>query len=168
MLSRQHQILLLGGVIGTILIIAGLVSAAKNKPVAPVSREPVTVAETVTPEVPAETPPEGTKPTTTPVKKPATPTPAPVQTYDQIVESYKASGYRFQFSGCSGSPGSITIKKGLKLMMDNRDNASHAFVVGSQRFTLGKYGYKIITATELGSLNITCDGRGSATLNVQP
>jgi hypothetical protein len=53
-------------------------------------------------------------------------------------------------------------------MMDNRDAVSHAFVIGSQKFTLGKYGYKIVTASELGKFNITCDGRGSATLNVQP
>ena len=77
------------------------------------------------------------RPATTPAKKPVTTT-APVQTYDQIVESYKASGYRFQFLDCSGSPGSITLKQGLELMMDNRDAVSHAFVIGSRRFTLGQ------------------------------
>jgi hypothetical protein len=104
-----------------------------------------------------------------------TPTSTPVTTggssnnlsYNQALAIYGKNGYRIQFAKCSGNPGHLAIKQGVKFMLDNRDNAVHTIVVKSQTFHLGKYGFAIATAKDLGVYNITCDGGGSAQLNVE-
>lgn len=75
---------------------------------------------------------------------------------------------RFQFADCHGTPGSITVKRGTVVMLDNRDDESHEIAVGSRAVTIGAYGFYLYTANEVGELNVTCDGGGAATLKVQP
>lgn len=89
-------------------------------------------------------------------------------TFDEAYQTYAASGFRFEFASCRGRPGSISMKKGTKFMLDNRDNAAHKFVVGSKTYNIGAYGFAIATASDVGTYNITCDGGGAAQLVVQP
>jgi hypothetical protein len=90
-------------------------------------------------------------------------------TYTEALSIYGAqgTGYHYQFVNCRGTPGQLTMKKGTKFLLDNRDNASHKFTIGSQTYSLGKYGFAVITARDLGTYNILCDGGGAASIFVQ-
>ena len=88
-------------------------------------------------------------------------------TFDEAYQTYAVSGYRFEFSSCHGRPGTLSMKKGPKFMLDNRDNAPHAIVVGSVTYRIGPYGFAIATAKDIGTYNITCDGGGAAQVIVQ-
>lgn len=103
----------------------------------------------------------------------ATPKPSSLQaveTYQDALTIYGASGYRFQFAAnCQASPGILTIKAGQKFMLDNRDGTAHAFTVGSQKYAIGAYGFAIASAPgTAGNASITCDGNTRATIVVQP
>lgn len=111
---------------------------------------------------PATTTPEGVDAT-----PPATPGSAANLSYNQALAIYGKNGYRFQFDQCHGIPGSLSIKKGAKFMIDNRENKAHTIVIKSQTFKLPVYGFAIVTAKDLGTYNITCDGGGAASLNVE-
>jgi len=87
-------------------------------------------------------------------------------TYLKTLNVYRTSGYYFQFVNCSGSPGSLLMKKGVKFMMDNRDKKAHKFVVMGKTYLLGAYGYTIVTADKIGKHFITCDGGGAAQITV--
>ncbi len=87
--------------------------------------------------------------------------------YSNALDIYRKSGYYFQFAGCHGTPGSITMKRGVKFMIDNRDNVGHVFKFGQNTYVLGAYGFGIIaTPNTLGKNLITCDGGGAATIVV--
>lgn len=110
-----------------------------------------------------------TKKTTVPVKTPPAPLSA-TQRYLDAIRIYKNVGYYFQFVDCHGLPGSLTLKKGKKFMLDNRDNKSRKIaIVGGQSFTIGAYNFAIATApSKAGTHYITCDGGGAASILVQP
>jgi hypothetical protein len=76
-------------------------------------------------------------------------------------------GYRFQFSDCSGTPGTLNLTKGATFLLDNRDAVAHTIKVGTQSYSVGAYGYRIASASTKGANQITCDGKGAAMLNVQ-
>lgn len=90
-------------------------------------------------------------------------------TYDQAVAQYGTLGnnYRFQFADCRGTPPILQIKKGVKFMIDNRDDSAHTFKVGAQSLRIGAWDFAILTASTLGQQNVTCDGGPNAILNVQ-
>jgi hypothetical protein len=90
-------------------------------------------------------------------------------TYTEALTTYGTlgTGYHYQFVNCQGTPAKLTLKKGTKFLLDNRDDASHKFTVGSQNYSLGKYGFAVVTARELGTYNILCDGGGAASIFVQ-
>ncbi len=88
--------------------------------------------------------------------------------YDQALESYKSSGYRIQLSNCSGIPGKMNIKQGTKFMVDNRDSVKHTVKLASVSRSVAPYDYEIFVAPKYGTYNLTCDGKGSAELNVYP
>ncbi len=87
--------------------------------------------------------------------------------YNAALAIYQKSGYRFQFSGCHGTPGTMAIGVGNKYMLDNRDNKAHTIKVGPYSYKLAAYGYAVVTATNKGINNITCDGGGAAQLNIE-
>src|ERR1700710_2933976 len=63
---------------------------------------------------------------------PPAPADAPLsatQKYLDAIRVYKNTGYYFQFVACHGAPGTFTLKKGKKFMLDNRDGKSHKIVV---------------------------------------
>ncbi len=87
--------------------------------------------------------------------------------YNAALAIYQKSGYRFQFSSCHGTPGTMAIAVGNKYMLDNRDAVAHTIKVGPYSYKLAAYGYAVVTATNKGINNITCDGGGAAQLNIQ-
>lgn len=105
-------------------------------------------------------------------KKSSTPATSPLsatQRYLDAIRIYKSVGYYFQFVSCHGSPGSLTLKKGKKFMLDNRDNVTRKIAIqGGQSFQIGPYNFAIATApSTLGTHYITCDGGGAASILVQ-
>ncbi len=112
---------------------------------------------------------EATEPSTTPTAANGTTKKAPVpnEAYTKAIALYGSKGYRIQFSQCHGNPGSLSLKKGVQFMLDNRDDSAHTIVIKSQTFHIPAYGFTIATAKDLGTYNITCDGGGAAQLNVE-
>lgn len=84
--------------------------------------------------------------------------------YQKAVES---NSYRFQFSNCHGNPGTLTLKQGVKVMLDNRDAATHTFGFGGAKYTVKGYSFVIVTAPKAGTHYITCDGGGAAQMITQ-
>ncbi len=101
------------------------------------------------------TPPEG-KPKQAPV---------PTQSYTAAVNDN--IGKRFQFVGCAGNPGTLSIKKGTNFMLDNRDNKTHIFGIGKNTYTLKAYDFALVNVKIAGDYFITCDGGGSARVSIQ-
>lgn len=89
------------------------------------------------------------------------------KSYTDALAVYAKNGTRLQFDKCSGIPGSVTVKRYTKFMIDSRDGKTHRFGIGTQTFTLGAYDYAIISLAKTGSYNITCDGGGAASVSVQ-
>lgn len=107
------------------------------------------------------------KKTTTPVKTPSTSLSA-TDDYLKARNIYQTSGYYFQFLNCRGTPGILTVKKGVKLMLDNRDDKMRKIVFIGKLYNVNAYGYVVVTADKLGKHYITCDGGGAAQITVQP
>ncbi|MDO8509687.1 MAG: hypothetical protein Q7S24_00930 [bacterium] len=89
------------------------------------------------------------------------------KSYGDALNIYGKSGYRLQFSNCSGTPGTFTIKLGTKFMIDNRDAKSHLISIGTKKYNLSAYDFAIVTIQKIGDINITCDGGGAAHVLVQ-
>ena len=90
-------------------------------------------------------------------------------TYTKALSLYP---YRIQFSNCRGfvgtpGNGTLAIKRGVKFMLDNRDNQSHRIAFVGHSIHLEPYGFAIVSATSTGTYPLTCDGGGSATLKVE-
>ena len=91
-------------------------------------------------------------------------------TYGDAVAAY--ANRRIQFDQyCQAVPNSLSIKKGLAIMLDNRSGDSRTFAIGGVFFTLPGYGWKIyippVTATP-ATLHIDCgSARNVGTLIVQ-
>lgn len=91
--------------------------------------------------------------------------------YTQLLGIYGATGLRtrYQFSnGCSTTPGSMVVKVGTKIMLDNRDLVAHTIKVGAQSTRIAAHDFAIMTMTQTGELTITCNGGGAARITVQP
>ena len=102
------------------------------------------------------------------VKKPSVPLSA-TQKYLDALKIYKNTGYYFQFVECHGLPGTLTMKKGKKFMLDNRDAKTRKIAInGGQSFKISSYNFAIATApSKPGTYYITCDGGGAAKIVVQ-
>ena len=160
-----------------VIFIFWLIFKDKN-PVIPTNQESVPVGETSTTTLTttdsATTTSSSTEKLTLPPKtgsvKPVASPLSATQKYLDALKIYKSSGYYFQFVSCHGLPGSQTLKKGKKFMLDNRDNVSRKIaIVGGQSFKIAPYNYAIATApSTVGVHYITCDGGGAASIKVQP
>jgi hypothetical protein len=93
---------------------------------------------------------------------------AVTEEYSQALQTYGSSGYRLQFVSCRATPGQLSIKTGQKFMLDNRDNISHKIEIGNKSYTVKAYGFAVVTAGDVGTAYITCDGNRTAKLSVQP
>ena len=105
------------------------------------------------------------------VAKPVVKKPVPKASalYQSALALYgdKGTGFRIQFDNCHGTPGELTFKKGTKLMLDNRDDVEHTFIVAHTGLNIKAYDFAVITANTIGKWYITCDGGGAATIDVQ-
>lgn len=156
--------------VGTALLVLGIGVLGYNRyqtpsPIEPPGQEEVSqeeeesVTEEITPVAPSKVPAR--------VKKPAPPV---SERYQSAVAIYgeRGTGYRFQFNECSGTPGELTVKKGVRYMLDNRDNEEHTFRVGPNAVNIPAWDFAILTAETVGQWYITCDGGGAAVIKVQP
>jgi hypothetical protein len=89
------------------------------------------------------------------------------KSYGDALETYGTSGYRFQFSNCSGNPGTLTMKIGTKFMIDNRDSIGHQINIGTKAYKLAAYDFAILSIQKIGTFNIICDGRIAANVWIQ-
>lgn len=141
-----------------------VVNSTSTPPVATTTVGKTTTSTTstakTTPKPPAKKT-TGTKPSSG-VSAPAS------QTYTDLLKTYQKSGFYIQIYPCQATPGSLVVKKGTKVMFDNRDSVSHVIGIGSQRYTVKAYGYAIPTFNTVGTNYVTCDGGGTATVQVQP
>jgi hypothetical protein len=75
--------------------------------------------------------------------------------------------YRIQFTlQCQGIPGSLVVKKGDTIMLDNRDQFVHTIVADGQTFKIAAQDYALLHTTTISNQNVTCDGKGAMLLNV--
>ena len=91
--------------------------------------------------------------------------------YGTAIKTYK---YRIQFSKCHGTPGQISVAQGSPVMLDNRDPGAHTIKANGQTFRIAGYDYALVypatvtkDSADLSLSNVTCDGGGAATLNVE-
>lgn len=168
MSNKTTYLLILVGL--AVLVIFGYtLTRAPAADVSPAAEEPPATAEepqteTTTTEARAEE-----KSAVVPALKRAITYKAPAATsYADVVKQY--GDYRFQFSSnCRVvSPNGLVMKKGKKFMLDNKDDKTHIFTVGAQKYTVKAYGYAIATASVLGKQYVLCDGIQTASLNVVP
>ncbi len=102
----------------------------------------------------------------------ATPTPTPEPTatgtkklsYTEAVKTYK---YRYQFVNCSANPGTLSVKRNTPVMLDNRDKKSHTIRVSGQTIAVAALDYQLLYPKTEGTFQMTCDGGGTAVLNVE-
>lgn len=91
--------------------------------------------------------------------------------YEEALKTYR---YRFQFSDCHALPGTISVKKGQPVMLDNRDKAAHTIRANGQTIRVAALDYAVLIPRleavgdiKFDTSNVTCDGGGSAILNVE-
>ena len=66
------------------------------------------------------------------------------QSYEDAVKKY--AGTRIQFDArCQAIPNQITIKTGASIMLDNRSGDARTISLGSVKYAMGGYGFRIIT-----------------------
>lgn len=92
---------------------------------------------------------------------------ANTKNYENLLADYRDSGYYIQFATCQARPGSLNMKKGTKFMLDNRGDQARTIKFAGNTYHIPAYGYAVVTANEVGSFRLTCDGGGSADLKVQ-
>ncbi|MEK7545462.1 MAG: hypothetical protein AAB554_00120 [Patescibacteria group bacterium] len=95
-------------------------------------------------------------------------TEAPSGNYPKKGLPYIESGYRFQFTDCHGSPGTLTVKRGKYFLLDNRDEKAVTIGLAGQSYKIGPYGVAVAAVWKAGTHQITCNGGGAASLVVQP
>ena len=85
----------------------------------------------------------------TATSRPTGTTPKPAATtlsYQDALNKY--AGTRIQFDKlCQANPSQMTIKKGTAIMLDNRSGDARNISVGSVKYVLAGYGFRIVTPT---------------------
>ncbi len=169
----------LGGVVAVILISAGIWNSAvrpsANRAEEYVSPETDNTSGVGLPKNADEaddvlvTSPAALSPTKS-APTPAKPKPAvkPSDAYQIAINTYK---YRIQFVNCRGviapGVGTLSLKKNVKFMLDNRDKKAHVIAFAGQSHTVAGENFYIASIAKPGSYNLTCDGGGSAKLNIE-
>ena len=112
--------------------------------------------------------PQATPPTASPTTPTTTSKPLAKLDYGEAVKKYP---FRFQFVNCGANPGTLNVKKGTAVMLDNRDNQTHTIKANGQTVRIAKYDYAVIypqtVTSNGGDATVTCDGGGSGVLNVE-
>ncbi len=83
------------------------------------------------------------------------------KTYNQLVNEYAGRIVQFDAS-CQIIPSAPTFKNGTTIMLDNRSDMVRIISIAGVKYTLDKYGYKVITLTSPKlpkQLSINCDNK---------
>lgn len=113
---------------------------------------------------PLPTPASTAKPRPKPKPQPAPS--AATLTYQEALATY--GKFRIEFLQCHGNPGTLNVKVGTKIMLDNKDVVMRTITIGSQVAFVGGRSFAIPTLSEVGNHAVLCDGGGAARINVQP
>lgn len=74
-----------------------------------------------------------------------------ILSYNEAVLNYEDR--RIQFDpNCVVSPGNVVFKRGTKIMLDNRYEKARSVYLDGQKYSLGAYGFKIVTLTTTAQL----------------
>ena len=84
--------------------------------------------------------------------------------YGDAVKKYQ---YRIQLAQCHGNPGTVSLKTNTPLMLDNRDAKIHTLKVAGQTYSVKSYDYTLAYFSKAGTYELTCDGGGAATVNIE-
>ncbi len=89
-------------------------------------------------------------------------------TYDQTLAAY--ADRRIQFNEkCQGIPGQIVLKKGTKIMLDNRSKYTQTINLDGTKVVLPAFSWQIVTITTKNQLpynfGIDCKSEGGSTEN---
>ena len=98
------------------------------------------------------TAPADQTPSTTPVVTPGGP--GGSISYSAAVTKYKNSRIQFD-THCAAIPSAVVFRNPATIMLDNRSNASAKIVIDQKTYSLGAYGYQIITLNETASPSIS-------------
>ncbi len=93
------------------------------------------------------------------VKKTATPAPTQSATYSQLVQQFGDNRIQFD-SSCQAQPKSMVVKNGTQILLDNRSDQVRTVVVNGNSYTLGGYGYQVVTLSTSSvptTLRLSCN-----------
>ena len=126
--------------------------------------------EQSTPQPVMQQPTTMTPPTPKPVvvtKPPVVTPPADTRTYAELLAMYAQKTVQFGAS-CQVRPNNQSFKEGTSVLLDNRNNMPLSIKLGSTSYSLGAYGYKVITLSTVGKFMVSCnDTPNVATITVQ-
>lgn len=164
--KNLYKLLVLGGLVLVLVIYLVMKSWTANVS-QPGNQQPAPTGTSTPETASAATSSTTTGPTT--IKKPSVQTGQTASdAYLSALNVYQKSGYYMQFFPCQASPGSLILKQGSKVMLDNRDVKAHVIGIRSVRYNIGSYNFAIATLNSLGTNYVTCDGGGSAQITVVP
>ncbi len=91
------------------------------------------------------------------------------RSYTDDLKIYRSKGAYMLLLSCHGQPGVMSIKRGVRFMIDNQDTKAHTVAIDKASvYRLGARGYVVATAPpSAGQYNLTCDGGGAAQINVE-
>ena len=94
----------------------------------------------------------------------------PSMTYTQLVQMY--AGKTLQFSeSCQVTPKSFVLKNNTAILLDNRSASAKTIVIEGRSYSLGAYGYQVVTVSSSSlpsTLHVNCDSSVNVgTINLQ-
>ncbi len=90
--------------------------------------------------------------------------------YTQLVALYGSN--RIQFNqDCKGQPGSMVLKNGTSILLDNRSNKTQVITLNGASYTLVPYGYRVVTVSSSSlpkDIGVSCnDSINAGMINLQ-
>lgn len=96
---------------------------------------------------------------------------SPAVSLSYTAASKKYANARMQINASCVIPSpyvNLTFKVGSSVMLDNRSNESHSVLFNGTRYTLGPYGFRIVTLNTVKKFMVDCDkSQNVATVTVQ-
>ncbi len=98
------------------------------------------------------------------VKKPGvTTTPVYTKSYGDAVKEYAGRVIQFD-ERCQVTPQGPTYKNGTRIMLDNRSASARTVMIGTTKYDLGAYGFRIVTLSSPNlpkELAVSCGSSGN-------
>ena len=166
----------IGGIVVVVVVVAAIVAFTQKGP----STTPAPTNEASTNGAMTDEPTNGEAmdagTNTAGSVKPGSGTSAPTRlSYADALRKYQ---YRFFFAAncvataATGTVGSVNIKQKTPIMISNTDTKSHKIGVGETTLNVAPGDYQVVTlpasSKETTGLYVTCDGKGTGRIYVQP